>query len=637
MASLPRFIEAWRSITNDPQILQIVTRGVSIEFNTIPTQDKPACTHVSQDEAPHIDREVQKLLELGVIEKCRKTKGEYVSTVFTRVKKDGVSRRMIINLKPIKQYIKYRKFKMDTFRSCLNLVHQNDYCASIDLSDAYYTVPLHKKYKKYVRFIWKGIRYQYRVLAMGLSSAPRQFTKLLKPVMAHLQRQQIAISAYLDDLFITGSTREKCMQDVQRTIQVLRQLGFAVNESKSVVRPTQVISHLGFEINTLDMTVKLGHDKLARLQARAIPLLKPKHTIRQVMSFIGTAEACVIAVEHGHLHKHFLERSKNRAMEAAGGNLNTKMTISSKAREEVIWWTQYDNEDPSSIIKAPVAAVLHADASDEGWGAVSGNLHANGRWFSHEQELHINAKELLAIEFGLKALFQKRSNIHIQIFSDNTTAVAFVRRMGGCKSLPCLRIALRIWNWAIERRIWLSIAHVPGLENTRADSQSREFNDKTEWKLQEAVFQDICAVFGVYPTIDLFASRLNYQLPRFVSWNPEPDAIATDAFSLIWSQEIYYIFPPFSLIGRVVNKVVADRTRAVMIVPEWPTQHWWAILQELMEAPPLKLPSSRTLLYLPFDRRAIHPLSHKLKLQACLVFGGNYRTKASRQMRPSIL
>ena len=56
VAALPRFLDNWRQLTNDPQILQIVTRGVSIEFNEVPTQKTPPVTHVSQDEVSHIDQ-----------------------------------------------------------------------------------------------------------------------------------------------------------------------------------------------------------------------------------------------------------------------------------------------------------------------------------------------------------------------------------------------------------------------------------------------------------------------------------------------------------------------------------------------------------------------------------------------------
>ena len=52
-------------------------------------------------------------------------------------------------------------------------------------------------------------------------------------------------------------------------------------------------------------------------------------------------------------------------------------------------------------------------------------------------------------------------------------------------------------------------------------------------------------------TIDMFASRLNYQLPKYVSYLPDPHAIAVDAFSVTWNS-IVYLFPPFSVIGRVL-------------------------------------------------------------------------------------
>ena len=52
----------------------------------------------------------------------------------------------------------------------------------------------------------------------------------------------------------------------------------------------------------------------------------------------------------------------------------------------------------------------------------------------------------------------------------------------------------------------------------------------TEWKLNEKVFTRICELF-VHPDIDLFASRLNKQMTKYVSWFPEPEAMTSDAFS----------------------------------------------------------------------------------------------------------
>lgn len=70
--------------------------------------------------------------------------------------------------------------------------------------------------------------------------------------------------------------------------------------------------------------------------------------------------------------------------------------------------------------------------------------------------------------------------------------------------------------------------------------------------------------------IDLFASRLTNQLPRYVSWKPDPGAEATDAFSLNWTQHRGYAFPPYVLIGRCLKQVIRQQVPSLVIV----TQVW---------------------------------------------------------------
>ena len=125
--------------------------------------------------------------------------------------------------------------------------------------------------------------------------------------------------------------------------------------------------------------------------------------------------------------------------------------------------------------------------------------------------------------------------------------------MGGSRSPECNHVAHRIWIWAKERNIWLTATHIPGIENVEADAQSRQFNDRTEWKLDSKIFQRITdKLFS--PEIDLFASRLNYQLKPFVSWGPDPEAWAVDAFTFPWGKWLIYVFPPFSLLHKVLCK-----------------------------------------------------------------------------------
>ena len=59
---------------------------------------------------------------------------------------------MSMNLKSLNENIKYKKFKMETVQTALQLITQNSYFASIDLRDAYYSIEVHKEFRKYLKF-----------------------------------------------------------------------------------------------------------------------------------------------------------------------------------------------------------------------------------------------------------------------------------------------------------------------------------------------------------------------------------------------------------------------------------------------------------------------------------------------------
>lgn len=114
--------------------------------------------------------------------------GEYISNIFIRPKKDG-SFRLILNLKQLNESVEYHHFKMENLKNAITLMTPNCFMASIDLKDAYYSVSVSESHRKYLRFIWKNQLFQFTCFPNGLSSAPRIFTKILKPVYATLRSQ----------------------------------------------------------------------------------------------------------------------------------------------------------------------------------------------------------------------------------------------------------------------------------------------------------------------------------------------------------------------------------------------------------------------------------------------------------------
>jgi len=107
--------------------------------------------------------------------------------------------------------------------------------------------------------------------------------------------------------------------------------------------------------------------------------------------------------------------------------------------------------------------------------------------------------------------------------------------------------------------------------------------------LNKSIFRRVQALFGPF-TIDLFATRLNKLLPRYVSRYPEPDAAHNDAFTMDLCNERGYANPPFNLIGRLLAMVKRQRATITIVVPAWEAQPWWPLLAEMLVQPPVLLP-----------------------------------------------
>ena len=101
---------------------------------------------------------------------------EFISTIFLAPKKIG-DFRPVINLKPLNQFVEKIHFKVENIRIALNCISPGDFMVSIDLKDAYFSVPIFQPHRKYLRFLWNFKRYEFTCLSFGYSLAPRVFTK----------------------------------------------------------------------------------------------------------------------------------------------------------------------------------------------------------------------------------------------------------------------------------------------------------------------------------------------------------------------------------------------------------------------------------------------------------------------------
>ena len=574
-------------------------------------------------ESDIIDAEIQKLLDMKVISEVDHHPNEFISPVFIVPKKDG-EYRMILNLKELNQYIEYHHFKMDTFESVLKLVKPGCFFASIDVRHAYYSVPMAAENQVKLRFQKSGKLYQFQSLPNGISCAPKQFTRLMKPVYASLRMLGHTNSGYIDDSLLLADTYSECEDNVSDTVDLMTKVGFMIHEKKSVFKPTRQITFLGNNIDSEKMIVTLPEEKVVKIVQECSDLYSRSYAkIVQVARILGLLVSTFSAVEFAQLHYRDTERAKILALQENRGDYESTMFITQSMKTELKWWIDNLAQQKRHICHGTPSITIYSDASKLGWGATCGDIKIGGRWNDQEAQNHINYLELLAVSLAVKSFCKTICNCHVQVKCDNQCSQSYISHMGG-KIEKLNLLARHIWLWCIDRSIWLSAAYVRGIENF-ADESSRKFKDNIEWMLDEQLFFELTVLLGK-PEIDMFASRLNKQLSRYVAWMPDPEAEAIDAFALDWKGTFIYAFPPFSLVSSVVRKTIADEAEVLLVAPVWVTQNWYTAVLELLIDHPVIIKVKQNTLKIQGSNK-IHPLVNRLHLMACRISGKRSKTE----------
>lgn len=505
---------------------------------------------------------------------------------------------------------------METNASVLSAVREGDWMLSVDLKDAYFQIPVHPESRKFLRFVWEGHTYQFTVLCFGLSTAPQVFTRVMALPSAALHKQGIRLLRYLDDWLLLASSKQEAMRSRETLLSLCHALNITINWEKSDLKPKQTVTFLGMEIFSTTLKAFPSQKRISKLLDTIGTFLSQNcPPVQDWLILLGHLSSLSHLVPGGRRRMRNLQLQLSRHWDRKTASRSFQVPLSQEVQHDLQWWS-----DSSNLLQGQSLATenpdmfLYTDASLDGWGASILEADASGSWSLQEQQEHITLLELRAIRLGLQAFEAVLQGKSVAVLSDNTTAVSYIKKAGGTRSVTLNHEAQKTLQWAEDNSVTIITQFVRGESNVLADSLSRKNQViSTEWVLHQQVCDNLWQVWGC-PTVDLFATRLNYRLPNFVSPFHDPMAVATDAFLFPWDHMELYAFPPFHVIRKVINKLYSSKgTRLILVAPFWPQREWFPELVQLSCDTPRRLPMRKDLLRQPHFHRFHHNL-HVLQL-----------------------
>ncbi|XP_063371145.1 uncharacterized protein LOC134659432 [Cydia amplana] len=611
---LRSYLEVWKKEGAPKSILNIV-KGYTIPFVSKPPLIPFHAQIIKKFETKEMTQEINSLIDQDILEHTSAHSG-FLSTMFPVPKSDGKN-RPIINLRGLNKYLLPKKFRLLNHFKVPQFLQPGDFLVKIDISQAYFHVPIKVQHRRFLAIFNQGQILQFTCLPFGLSTAPLTFARLSNWVASRFQDMNIRVIVYLDDFLLACQDPIKLREDAIKTVNFLTRLGWIINKEKSLNEPSQQIEYLGITWNTLRNVTSLPQRKIQSIEKDFNKILKDrKWSWELAKSLLGKLNFASFVIPLGRLHSRDLQRAANHLPEQQKKRM---FPITSQTLQECVWWLANLKQN-GTLVKYRKTAFITSDASDQGWGAQIDDKMISGLWTPTQKRWHINRKELYAVlqAFRSEMTYLREKRVIVQ--SDNRTVVAYIKKQGGTRSRHLTMLVSQLLHTANTLRTDLCPQYIPGIYNDIADSLSRQ-KPLADWHLSQQVTNLIFCKWGT-PEIDLFATKESRVVPAYVSRDAkDKEAQFVDAFSRVWQFDLAWIFPPPSIIPRVLAHLNHAKGTYIIIVPRWEKVFWRSDLKMRAVDPPFQIRNLNHHL-LDMTTQAGLPNAQNLRLEAWRIRGG---------------
>lgn len=377
--------------------------------------------------------------------------------------------------------VQYTKF--DAAIELVQNLGQGALLAKSDIKSAFRLLPISPQDFDLLGFKLQGYYYFDKCLPMGCSLSCSLFEKFSSALEWIVQNKsgKRSVLHYLDDFLFGGKAGStQCKDLLECFLASCENLGVPIAEEKTL-GPCTVLCFLGLEIDTVNLTIKIPAAKVVEICEKLENVFsKQKVTLREMQSLIGALHFACRAVRPG---RTFCRRLINSIKGLTQPHHRIRVTGEVKQDIEA-WLYFFKGFNGVSVFlnkewESSQDLCLYTDSA--GGPGMGFGAFFNGKWCFgvwpvkwHDQGLtrSITLLEFFPILVAIVVWGELLTNKKILFRSDNTGVVSIINSLTS-KSDLVMKLVRSFVLRCLKFNILCKCSHIPGADNTVADSISR--------------------------------------------------------------------------------------------------------------------------------------------------------------------
>lgn len=403
-----------------------------------------------------VTEELNHLQAAGIIERIDAS--AWVSPIVVTQKKSGKI-RMCVDLREPNKAVIVDAFPLPHMDELLSNLKGATFFSTIDLTSAYYQMPLHENSRDLTAFITHDGLFRFCRVPYGLASAPSAFQKMMSIVLDGLS----GVENYLDDIIIHGDDMPAHDKALEAVLHRLKSAGLQLNEEKCRYRQPK-LPFLGHIVSADGLQPDPG-----RIQAVAdAPAPSDASTLR---SFLG-----LLSWYSKFLPNHATVVEPMRACLRSTDSAfqwTTEAQVSFETVKKMLV-----NSQALALFDPTLHTIVSTDASDYGLGGVLSQVgpdkiertvaFASRTLSAAERKYATVEKEALACVWAVERWRTYLWGRRFTLRTDHQALTTLLTTKG------VGRAGLRVSRWSARLMSYnYDIIYRPGAENAPADCMSR--------------------------------------------------------------------------------------------------------------------------------------------------------------------